>query len=148
MKQNRKLTDLLALVVFAVFSLCVLAVLLAGASSYRALLSQGARLYEERTAVQYLATRVRQAPKVAVEYFSGCPALVIREEDYLTRIYCHEGFLRELYCSADADLSPEDGEAIVQAGSLSFALEERLLRVWIDDRALVLYLPEGEVTES
>lgn len=148
MKQNRKLTDLLALVVFAVFSLCVLAVLLAGASGYRALLSQGERLYEERTAVQYLATRVRQAPKVETEDFSGCQALVIREEDYLTRIYCHEGFLRELYCSADADLSPEDGEAIVQTGSLSFALEERLLRVQIDDRALVLYLPEGEVTGS
>lgn len=145
MKRSSKITDLLALVVFAVFAVCVLVVLLTGAKVYQNLVRSGGESYAARTAVQYIATRVRQAENVCVEDFDGCDALVLREEIdgecYVTRVYCHEGHIRELFSPEDAALSPEDGEPVLEAESLSFSLEDGLLTVQTDSRRLVLYLP-------
>lgn len=144
MKRSSKITDLIALVVFAVFAVCVLLVLLTGAKVYQNLVRSGAESYTARTTVQYIATRVRQAEKVYVEEFQGCDALVLREEIdgecYVTRVYCYEGSIRELFCAENAVLSPEEGEPVLEAESLSFSLEEGLLTVQTDSRQLVLYL--------
>lgn len=147
-KTNSKFTDLLALLVFAVFALCVLLVLLTGAKTYRALVQQGGERYAARTAAQYVSTRIRQASQVQVEDFQGCPALalgeIIDEECYVTYIYCYEGFLRELFCAESADLSPEDGEKVLEAEKLTFTLEGDLLTVHTDDTVLQLSLRAGK----
>lgn len=152
MKQTSKIQSFLALMVFTVYALCILAVLLTGAGVYRDLVHSGGESYESRTAVQYVATRVRQAQTVTVEDFGGCQALTlsekIGEETYVTRVYCHEGYLRELYCAANAELSPEDGEKVMEAESLQFSLEEGLLTARIDSRTLVLHLPGGKEVGS
>ena len=50
MKKNAsKITDSLALTVFAVFAVCVLVVLLYGAGSYRALVQRGEESFRLRT---------------------------------------------------------------------------------------------------
>ena len=149
MKQrSSKITDILALLVFTVFTLCILLVLLTGAGVYRDLVDRGEDQFTRRTAVRYITTRVRQAETVAVEDFAGCSALVFREqtegETYLTRVYSYDGAVRELYCAETARLTPEDGEVILQAESLSFALEADMLTVNLgEERQLVLYLPAG-----
>ena len=105
MKEKRsKLTDLLALTVFAVFALCVLLVLLSGAKVYRGLVQRGEENFAARTAARYVTMRVRQARTVTVGDFEGCEALVIPENvdgaTYLTRLYVYDGHIRELHCPA------------------------------------------------
>lgn len=147
-EKTSKITDLLAFVVFTVFAVCVLLVLLTGAKVYRTLVARGSEDYEVRTAAQYVSTRVRQAETVTVEDFGGCSALVALEEiggeTYLTRVYCHDGYIRELFCAENAALSPEDGEKIMEAERLSFSLEGGVLTAWIDSRELNLYLRSGK----
>ena len=148
MKEKRSnLTEFLSLAVFALFALCLFGVLLTGAKVYRNLVDQGSESYADRTAARYLSTRVRQSRAVSVEDFQGCPALVSREEidgrTYVTRVYCYDGYLRELFCAESADLSPEDGEKVLEAEHFSLSLEEELLTVVVDDTQLTLYLREG-----
>lgn len=149
MKEKRsKLTDLLALTVFAVFALCVLLVLLSGAKVYRGLVQRGEENFAARTAARYVTMRVRQARTVTVGDFEGCEALVIPENvdgaTYLTRLYVYDGHIRELYCAENAALSPADGEKILPADSLRFDLEGSLLTITVDGQALYLDLSGKE----
>lgn len=162
MKNEQKqsgITGLMALVVFGVFAVCILAVLLTGANVYQRLVHRGTQDYDRRTAAQYVTTRIRQADRagsVTVEDFDGLDALALREiingETYLTRIYCYDGFVRELFTAETGDFSPGDGEKLLAAQQLSFLLEDGLLsaRITLPDgtvEALTLYLRSGEGDE-
>lgn len=153
MKKNdhRKITDLLAMLVFGIFAVCVAMVLLTGAGAYKKLTDRGTAAYEHRVAVRYLTTRFHQAPAVQVEEFCGLQALTIREEidgrGYVTRVYCHDGHIRELFAAASAEVSPEDGETVLEAKDLTFDREDGLLTVQIthpdgETQQLLLWLPE------
>ena len=143
-QKQLKTGSFLALMIFGVFAACVLLVLLMGADAYQRMTERDRMTYEERTAVQYLTTRVRQsdgAEGVAVIDFQGLDALVLREktedEVYETRLYCYDGWLMELYASADAELSPSDGGRILQAKEMDLSMEDGLLQVR-------LMMPHGE----
>lgn len=153
MKKNdhRKITDLLALLVFGVFALCVAAVLLTGAKTYKNLTERGSAVYEHRVAARYLTTRFHQAPSVQVGAFCGLQALTIREEiggrTYLTRVYCYEGHIRELFAAESAEVSPGDGETVIEAEELTFRLDGQILTVEIthpdgERQQLLLSLPQ------
>jgi len=145
------------LLVLTVFALCILMVLLTGAKGYEALVRRGGETYEYRTAAQYLATRVRQADTldgISVEDFGGQSALVLRQEiggeRYLTRIYCYNGQLRELFTAEGGSFSPEDGEVLLALSSLSFEKTENSLSAHMtmaDGRQQTLnwHLRAGEV---
>ena len=142
MKERKfhNLTRLMALLTFAVFAVCVLLVLLSGADVYRRLTEEGENQYALRTAAQYITTRVRQAEAVEIGTFDGLDTLQFREtvdgREYLTRIYCYDGALRELFTADGGQFLPEDGETLLNAQALSLSLENGLLRVEIT-------LPEG-----
>lgn len=143
-KKRWTITDLAGLLAFALFALCLLGVLLTGARSYGALVRRGEESFDRRTAAQYVATRVRQADSagsICVESFGDCPALTVRQEiggeTYLTRIYCHDGWLRELFAASSAELAPEDGERVAEVPEMTFTLRENRLYVHMT-------LPEGE----
>ena len=139
-----RITDMLALLTLAVFALCVLLVLLTGAGLYRDLTDSGETAYNQRTALAYLTTRVQQAQKVTTHEADG---LILEDavdgERYTTRIYCYEGWLRELYTVPGAQIAPEYGEKLLQAESLSVSLEDQLLTINIGKERLLLYLPTG-----
>ena len=148
-EHTAKLTDLLTVLVFTVFALCVLLVLLTGAGVYRNLVKKGEDSYANRTAAQYVITRVHQAQEVSVASFGGTDALVLREQTedgiYLTRVYCQGGYLRELYSPEDAALAPGDGEAILPMRSLELSMDSGLLTVTLeDDTVLKLCLQPGK----
>ena len=130
--------------VFAFFALCALLVLLSGVKVYRQLVRRGEETFAARTAAQYVTMRVRQAESVTVTDFEGCESLTVSEtidgERWLTRVYCHEGFLRELYCVENAALHPQDGEKILPLENLGFSLEEDLLTVYFPQREVLLCL--------
>lgn len=145
--RSGKMTSVLALLVFVLFALCLLLVLLTGAGIYRGLVRRGEETFAARTVVQYVATRVRQARTVTVADFEGCEALVFPEiidgETYLTRVYCYEGWLMELFSADTAALSPEDGEKLLEAEALQVSLEEDLLTVEAGKQTIYLHLREG-----
>lgn len=125
MKTKRKTDALVVLVLLGVFAVCILSVLLTGAEAYSRLSQRDRESYDRRTAGQYLASRVRQGDRlggISTEEFGGCPALVLTEEIegalYETRIYCYDGYLRELFAEKDSGLLPEDGEKVLPAESL------------------------------
>ena len=112
--------------------------LLSGAGVYRRLTERDDRAYDQRTAVQYVAARVRQADQaggVSVRTFEGCPALILSEEiegeTYETRIYHYDGYLRELFVSAEGIFLPEDGERVLPAGGFLVYPEEPGLQIRI-----------------
>lgn len=139
MKQRRQhqMNGLLALLLFGVFAACILSVLLAGAGAYRRLTDRDSASYDARTAAQYLATRVRQADaagQVFVASFdgdSGSDTLFLTEDiggtRYDTRVYCHDGYIRELFSAAGETLAPEDGEPVLEAQALTFGWTNGLL---------------------
>lgn len=138
---------LLVLVLFGIFAICILAVLLTGAGTYKRLVERQQDAYAERTVPQYIATKVRQsdvAGAVTVGNFGGVEALELKEtldgEDYVTRIYCYDGFLRELFSSEAGDFEPEDGERILEAEQVDFILEDNCLWVTVTNT-------DGEKTE-
>lgn len=148
---------LAVLLVGAVFALCLMLVLLTGAEGYAALVRRGEEGYRQRTAAQYITTRVRQAPNgadVTVGRFHGAPALEVREElegdHYITRVYCHEGYLWELFTPDGGNFSPDDGEKLLPLADLSLSEDGNLLQVtltWEDGarQNVTLHLPGKEV---
>lgn len=147
-KTEKSLSAVAALLLFAVFAAGVLGVLLGGAQSYRKLNARDEAAYQSRTCAQYIMTKLRQAESpTAVEMtaFGDGDALQIVQtlgtEKFLTRIYCHEGYLMELYVPAGLSFAPEDGTQILPASGLSLTVEEGLLHISVQDgsgRALSL----------
>lgn len=155
-REQQSISGLAALVLFAVFAVGAVSVLLSGANAYKRLTVRDLHAYETRTAVQFVANKVRQAPSaaaVSLDTFGDADALVIRqkveEQTYLTRVYCYDGWLMELFTAADGTFLPEDGERILPMESLRLSREESLLTVVLTDddgteRELRLQLRHGE----
>ena len=146
-QKQLKMGSLLALMVFGVFAACLLFLLLTGADVYQKMRERDTATYESRTAVQYMTTRVRQADRaesITAEMFDGLDALVLQEEiegeTYETKLYCYDGWLTELYAAADSDLSPADGEKILELKGLELSLQDGLLQA-------KLTLPDGREEE-
>lgn len=133
--KKSSLTGVLVLLVFAVFMVSVLFVLLSGADTVQKLTNRDQRTYSHRTAVQYVAMRVHQADEAgAVRIEDGdVPTLVLTEmiegQPYETRIYCCDGYLREMFCPAGAGLSPEFGEEILPMEAFDVQYADATLQV-------------------
>ena len=127
-KRTEKISGILPLLLFAVAAVCVFFVLLAGVGVYTRLNGRDAVAYEKRTAAGYLTEKVRQCPgNVHWDFLDGIGTLVLEEGEFLTRIYCHEGWLWELYSDKDSGAGLEDGEQILPLRRLEGSLEEGLL---------------------
>lgn len=152
-EKKNSISGLAALLVFGIFAVCVLLVLLQGANTYQKIHERGQATYEQRTAAQFLATKIRQASgPVLVTSFGDGEALVFEEdfdgETYATWIYCYDGWLREYFGTTEEEPLPEFGEKILEAGYVSMSLEEDLLWILLEDsegqdQELQLFLRSG-----
>jgi hypothetical protein len=152
---DKSISALAALLTFTLFASCILSVLLSGAGAYRRLSQRDKEDFQRSTCAQYVATKLHQVDDcVTVGSFGGQDALLISQEldgeEYLTRIYCFNGYLMELFSAADADFSPEDGERVLPLKDFSLSLEGELLTAKMtgEDDAVVelcISLRRGEV---
>lgn len=133
-----QINGILVLVLFGIFAISILAVLLTGAGAYRRLTERGQKEYTVRTIPQYMSTRVRQADvsgAVRIDYLDGVKVLALTEEIngtvYVTRIYCHDGYIRELFAEQSIVLEPSDGECIMEAEQMDISLENGVLDIRI-----------------
>ena len=132
----------LTFLTLGLFALCAVMAVLMGAKSYRSVAQKSREADDSRRAVRYLSTRVQQSQEmVSVEDFEGVTALVLSESvegnRYLTRIYCHEGYLKELYAAQSGSFTPADGEKLFEISSLSFREKDGLLLI-------TAVMPNGE----
>lgn len=141
--KKSNLTGVLVLLVFAVFMVSVLLVLLSGANTVQSLTHRDQRTYHHRTAVQYVTTRIRQADShgaVAVDNAEEISTLILTEKienvPYETRVYCYDGYLREMFCEAGIVLPPEFGEEILPMEAFQVVLDGSSIRA-------ELSLPDG-----
>ncbi len=145
--KKRNMSGVLVLLVFAVFMVSVLLVLLSGADTVQRLTRRDQQSYHHRTAVQYITTRIRQADAagaVSIRHSEAGDTLVLTEEIegwvYETRVYCCDGYLREMFCEAGAALPPEFGEEILPMEDFSASMSQDTVRV-------TLSLPDGTAEE-
>lgn len=124
--KNGSLSGLVALLTFVLFAISILFVLLNGAGVYRRLTQRDQYSYDSRTCAQYVATKMRQAPSpaaISTDTFGTVDSLRISQDieglEFVTRIYCYENWLMEIFTLADGDFFPEDGEKILPLSSLS-----------------------------
>lgn len=117
---------MVALLTFVLFAISILFVLLNGAGVYRRLTQRDQFSYDSRTCAQYVATKMRQAPSpaaISTDTFGTVDSLRISQDieglEFVTRIYCYENWLMEIFTLADGDFFPEDGEKILPLSSLS-----------------------------
>ena len=159
---TERISGLLVLVLLGVFAVCILIVLLTGAKSYARLAERDNAAFNRRTAAQYLATKIRQSDSENAVYIGSFDAdsaqtegdtLILRENiggsEYLTRIYCADGSLRELFGTAEDGMQPADGEKILAAESVHFTQNGRTITAEItnadgESTSLVLTLRSGE----
>ena len=142
--QHRKMdaSALAPLLLFTIFTLCVIFVLLIGARIYETSVSRGQRSYDQRTVAHYLSNRVRQIDCFDAwfvgDFHEAQPLAegntlffreVLQGEVYYTRIYCHDGYLYELFSIAGKGFDPSDGEKILTLDALRFCAEDRLLQI-------------------
>lgn len=127
---------------FAVFAFCVITVLITGAKIYESFTARDQLSYDHRTVSSYLTTRIRQSDAVGA-YFIGdfSDATPGSEGDtfyfceyfegkaYYTRIYCHEGYLYELFSVSDEPFDPADGERILAVDDLRFFVTGNVVTV-------------------
>lgn len=155
-KKCSGLSTVAALLVLAVFAVGIVGVLLSGVSAYQRLTQRDQAAYDSRTASQYLTTKLRQASgsgAVSMGSFGAGDALIIGEEwegvSFVTRIYCHNGWLMELYSLAEGTFSPEDGQKVIPMDSLQIHQQEQLLTLTLthgqQSRQVLFALEEGEV---
>ena len=142
-KGQRHLIDGIAgLLVYGLFAVCILAVLLSGAKVYSRIVNRDNDVYESRTGVQYIATKLRQAElpsSVSITKENGLNVLRIREEDgdeeCYACIYCYEGYLRELILESGVDFYGDAGEKLIPAESADFEIDDGMLRITVTDRS-------------
>lgn len=171
-KQIKKsnISSLAPLLLFVIFTTCILSVLLTGADVYQNFSKRDQSSFERRTTVQYLTTRIRQSDTEGMVFagsFDEDPAdtgeassqagdtLFLREElggrTFYTRIYCHDGYMYELFSESGLGFSPSTGQKILEVNSLHFTVQDGLIYIDIEyaDRtaeALILHLRSGEVS--
>ena len=148
MTEKHEIDGVFVLILFALFAGSILMVLLLGASSYEKLVQRDQESYNTRTGIQYIAAKLRhndEADCVQVGSFSertnkeadDITTLYLRMgadgEYYYTKIYYYDGYIREVLCLEDGELSPDAGQEILPAKGLVIKEEGSLIQVTVVD---------------
>ncbi len=163
-KKESRWYKILPFMLFTVFALCIITVLITGAKIYKSFTARDQLSYDHRTVSRYLTTRIHQSdaqdtyfvgdfsdatPKAEGDTFYFCE--YFEGKVYYTRIYCHEGFLYELFSVSDEPFDPADGERILAVDDLRFFVKGNIVTVevkYVDGEQQTLYVNMRSETEK
>lgn len=135
MKKRSSATETLpVLLLFCVFLGAAVVLLLSGLRVWHTTESRLQSTFDTQVPLAYVAGKVRASDALAVETLpDGTEALVLSAsidgEAYLTRLYCMDGALYELFTPADVTIAPADGVRLTKVRALTFSEGENgLLR--------------------
>ncbi len=141
---NKHTVDMLfVLTLFAVFAVSASLLIAFGAGIYQRTIDSMDRHYNITTASAFITEKLHQHDEsgyVRIRDFGDGDALVLfevyGEETYCDYLYIHDGYLKELFTSADVSLSPEAGENIMPVQEFGVKLNsEGLVSVDIKDES-------------
>lgn len=130
LKQSSGITQHICIALLTlIFVVCALATLLFGAQIYETVSSNIDRQYGVHTAVEYIATRLHYYDtqgNIDITEHDGTSVLMLYEssdegESYVTYLYCYNGSLCELYCSAESELDMASGTEILALDSMELS---------------------------
>ena len=135
-KQTRFLETLPSLLLFFLFSACMLTSVLAGTRVYKRASQILEARYETATCIEYISAKIRHYDKIRgieVVLLEGREVLLLHDtyegEKYVTYIYREGAYLMELFADADMLFSPENGQEIMPIDTFHLSLEDAVLRV-------------------
>lgn len=142
-KGKHSISSVIVLLLMSIFAACVLMVLLTGAASYKRLAFRDSKVYEWRTGIQYISAKIRQTDEIGAvwvdDFDEDTPidtlflSEIIGQQRYITRIYCYDGYLYELYAAEDAQMSVQDGTQIMQLKDMQLGQKDDRIAVSITD---------------
>lgn len=123
----------LLLGIFAVFSTVMV---LLGARVYKGTVERLGEHNAERIAPSYVRSMIRADDEdggITIGEEAGVTVVTLQneydEELYLTRVYCYEGSLRELFSSAEREFDPADGEIVCACDEITAQKAPGLLTI-------------------
>lgn len=139
-KRGQAASLLFTMLLFLVFVLCALFTVLIGGKVYENINSRAEDNFNGVTALHYAANKVRQNDRmgmISVTEIDGVPVLEIRQEAgdeiYVTWIYCHEGWIKELFTFEGSGLGLADGLPVIECGGLDMEQEGNLIRITTEE---------------
>ncbi|MCR5388399.1 MAG: DUF4860 domain-containing protein [Lachnospiraceae bacterium] len=142
--RENSIPGVFVLIAFGVFVAAILLVLMYGVKIYRECVERDSDSFETRTVSQYLVTKVRHADEngaISVGSFSDdykdIDTLFIKEtfdgEEYVTRVYCRDGYIMELFAEEAEEVDPDEGNEVIECKSLSFSKDKNMISATIVD---------------
>ena len=138
------ISGIFPLLSFMVLSACIVIVLVTGARLYGRSNERDSIDYYHRTVTGYITTRVMQSNvrgsffvgdfHEAVPRSSGNTLFfteTIGDKEYITRVYCYEGNIYELFSPLEAEIDPKYGEKVLPVNSIDFSIKDGLFTAGI-----------------
>ena len=131
--RNHSSEIIFTMLLFLMFTFMILTVLISGVSVYKNTEEIMSARYEERTAMAYVMTRLRQSDtydSIYVESTDDVDSMIVIKEyilgmEYRTYMYCYNGWIYETFASADFEFDPNSGTHIVEAQDLNFEMKTK-----------------------
>lgn len=134
------LSGVVILVPLMIFALLAMLLITMGISVYSGVINGSEENYSRRTAVSYISNRVRRADRagsVTLGEYGGSDALLIGNEyndtAYVTIIYYYNGYIRELFCKADAEIDVNGGASLMPAKEFSISTGDGFVTITVMD---------------
>lgn len=145
-QEKRFIVDVLfVLALFGLFAVSALMLVTVGADVYKHTVDDMSANYETRVSVSYIAEKIRQNDcasipdngSISITSLGDTPALAMQQEfydeRYITYLYFHEGYLKELLVkegSYTGDNSLSAGQKIMELSSFSTSMVwDNLLKI-------------------
>lgn len=134
MKKSHSVDLLAAVILLFLFLMTGACSLALGVRTWRGIESQMEQNFDKQTPLSYLAGKARQSENLYADAFSdGTPALALTStwagERYITRLYCHDNMLYELFSPENVRLTPADGTPLIALQDMTLTADGGLLRV-------------------
>lgn len=134
MTRHRSVDTLAALLLLLLYLSVATAALLCGVQVWNGAEDCMQQNFTLQTPLSYLAGKARQSDSFHIDPFAdGTQALAFdaewEGEAYITRLYCYDGALYELFTPEDIVLAPADGTRLMEGGTMVFSNRDGMLCV-------------------
>ena len=134
-KKNSIIDVALLLTLFMVFTLCSLLMIVLGARVYKSTVDNIEQSFSSRTALTFITKKIRQTEgnEIFVGKLDGVEAIVIKEkieeQNCVTYLYYHDGYLYEQFALESAEVRLESGRRLLELEAFSYEEKDKALTV-------------------
>ena len=136
-KGGSALSGLFVFMLIGIFAIASITLVLTGIKAYRRVTDSAVAAAEQHLSLSYLGNKVRsfdEAGSISLENRDGFDFLCLKETldgaVYETRIYYHEGILKEQFVDGETEFDPDLGEELTELSGIKFEeVSPNLLRV-------------------